>query len=202
MQEVRAHTPGPESSGAIDIPGTSSHLMHAHYGSGQSHSSPVRPFSVLSASSAAPYMASGRSSFDEGRMTSDVLSHMQSMHARKSSGITGTDVRDESRLNMFLSSELEAARSELSSIHGVNSPVWRSPGNQLMGVSPQGGGHFGGYFRGASAGSAAAPGGNGGREEISAVAPKVMEGSERVQVFQTPTHSPMSPGRLEAGGLR
>jgi hypothetical protein len=55
-----AHAAGPESSDAIDIPGNYSHLINAHFRSCQSRNSPVQPFFVLSASSAAPYIASDR----------------------------------------------------------------------------------------------------------------------------------------------
>jgi hypothetical protein len=71
-----------------------------------------------------------------------------------------------------------------------------------MGALPQGGGYFGGYFRGTSACSAAGPG---GREDISATsaaALKVTEGRQRVHVFQASTPSPVPPGRLESAGLR
>jgi hypothetical protein len=213
MQEVRTpmclDTASTESR-AIDIPGNSSNLTHARHGSVQSYGSPARPYSVLSASSGAYYNASGHSSLEEGRSNVDMLPHMHSMHGRSSSGTLAADQGDSGQLDLFLSSELEAARSELfSSMNMGNSPVAtasHSPGNPLMGPAlPQGGGHFGGYFRGRSAGGTAGPGSYGIREDISALAaavPRVLEGSPRVQVSQRLAPNLVSPGNLDTTQYR
>lgn len=195
------------SSGGLDIPDNSGHLVHPRHASGHSHGSPAGTFSVLSALSAAPYNTSGRSSFDEGRSGADALLHMRSMRGRDSSGVPPADLRDVGHVDSVLSRELEAARSGLlSGMHAVSmsgEPL-RSPGGAMLGTaSPQAGGHFGGHFRGASAGSAAGPSnysGYGSRSDISALGgavPRVVEGSPRVQLTPGFTSMPISPGQLE-----